>query len=465
MVERATVCLRRLACSEAEEVRFQRWLGNFKVTLEALRYGVQQRIGAKIRGGHVLAIQDTTEVNYQAHAGKVRGLGPVGNGTDLGLFVHPVLAVDAAGGHCLGLADVQVWTRSAGSAAWDQLPAKEKAREKAKARRKRALEDKESQRWVSGAQAAEQALWRASCVTTVQDREGDLYPLLARPRPANAHFLVRSAHDWALVDGGCLIESIERWPVAGSYELDIAAQPARLLIAKTRPGRSARTALMAVRHGIVRLRRPIHMSSKDSPAEIALTLVDVRETAPPAGEAPVHWRLLTSHPVFTLKQAQTIIGWYRQRWHIEQLFRTLKLQGLDLESSQIETDSSLMKLAVVATQAATTIMQLVLARDGTQPHPASDAFSPEEIQVMEALQPKLNGRTAKQQNPHPPHSMAWAAWTMARLGGWKGYASKTPPGPITMRHGLKRFVIYCDAFALLGRDPNRQPYKQDLSVE
>jgi hypothetical protein len=33
-----------------------------------------------------------------------------------------------------------------------------------------------------------------------------------------------------------------------------------------------------------------------------------------------------------------------------------------------------------------------------------------------------------------------AAWIIARLGGWKGYASERKPGPITMHHGLTRFA-------------------------
>jgi hypothetical protein len=31
----------------------------------------------RVAGRHVLAIQDTSEINYQAHAGRVKGLGPV----------------------------------------------------------------------------------------------------------------------------------------------------------------------------------------------------------------------------------------------------------------------------------------------------------------------------------------------------------------------------------------------------
>ena len=62
-------------------------------------------------GRHVLAIQDLTELNYEAQRGRKRRLGKVGNGSDVGLFAHPVLAVDGATGECLGLVDVKVWRR------------------------------------------------------------------------------------------------------------------------------------------------------------------------------------------------------------------------------------------------------------------------------------------------------------------------------------------------------------------
>ena len=98
--------------------------------------------------------------------------------------------------------------------------------------------------------------------------------------------------------------------------------------------------------------------------------IEVRELNPPAGEEPIHWRLLTTHAVETVQQALTVIGWYRQRWHIEQLFRTVKRQGLDIEDSVLAEGEALEKLAVIALIAACQTMQLVLARaspDHSQP--------------------------------------------------------------------------------------------------
>jgi hypothetical protein len=71
------------------------------VTLSELIEGVCADIGERSRDRHVLTIQDTSEINLQRHADRVSGLGPVGNGTDLGFFIHPLLTVDALAKTCL----------------------------------------------------------------------------------------------------------------------------------------------------------------------------------------------------------------------------------------------------------------------------------------------------------------------------------------------------------------------------
>ena len=181
---------------------------------------------------------------------------------------------------------------------------------------------------------------------------------------------------------------------------------------------------------------------KSLPPEIELSLVEVAEADPPAGAEPILWRLLTTHPVADAAAAWQIVGWYRQRWTIEQLFRTMKQQGLQLEDSQLDTAERLIKLTAIAASAACTIMQLVHARDGRSDQGAEIAFSPAELDALEALVPTLEGATAAQKNPHPPRSLAWAAWAIAKLGGWDGYPSSRPPGPITFKHGLDYFRAF-----------------------
>jgi hypothetical protein len=126
-----------------------------------------------------------------------------------------------------------------------------------------------------------------------------------------------------------------------------------------------------------------------------------------------------------------IIGFYRLRWTIEQLFRTMKTKGFAVEALQQEQDGPLEKLVTAILIAAITVMQLVAERDGEAKRPLSDQ------PALERVCQTLEGKTAKQTNPHPKGSLAYAAWVFARLGGWTGYYGK--PGPIVMIRDLARF--------------------------
>jgi hypothetical protein len=412
-VERVTVNLRAAADDRADWVGFSRWLNNANVTVSEIAEHRGEMLSSLVAGLHVLAIQDTTELNYAAHAGRVRGLGATGNGVDPGLFVHPMLAVDADSRALLGLAGMQLWTRT-GPASPDY--------------RKQPIEDKESYRWVQGALTAKTVLAAAAMVTVIGDRESDIYEEFDRIPDGHTHLLTRACRDRALVGGGQLFAIADTWSIQHAFELKLRAQP----------GRPARTARVALRFGEVTIKRPGRCSDPAASRQLTLRLVEVKELDPPADGA-IHWRLLTTHVVTSVAQALQIVDWYRERWHIEQLFRTSKSQGLDVESSQVESAEALFKLAAIAMIAATNILQLVLARDGTVERPATDVVAPEQLPMLEVLQSSLEGKTTKQKNPHRKHSIAWLAWIIARLGGWTGYASERPPGPITFRRGWHRF--------------------------
>jgi hypothetical protein len=133
-----------------------------------------------------------------------------------------------------------------------------------------------------------------------------------------------------------------------------------------------------------------------------LRVVEVSEPNPPAGQDPLRWCLLTTHQIQDAAEAWQIVEWYKLRWTIEQLFRTLKKQGLRLEDSQVESAERLLKLTAIATHAAALIMQLVQARDGQRVQPASIAFTADEIDALQAIEAdQYAPRTEKQRNPHP----------------------------------------------------------------
>jgi len=101
----------------------------------------------------------------------------------------------------------------------------------------------------------------------------------------------------------------------------------------------------------------------------------------------------------------------------------------------------------MAIYAAMRVMKLILARDGSE-QDATIIFSERECELLEQLQPTLEGRTEKQKNKFPKGKLSWAAWIIGRLGGWKGYAKESPPGPITMYYGMEMFQKMYDGWNL-----------------
>ena len=160
-------------------------------------------------------------------------------------------------------------------------------------------------------------------------------------------------------------------------------------------------------------------------------------SAAPQDGKPIHWRLLTTHAVTSLGEARRIVDLYRMRWTIEEFFHTLKTAGFNIEAADIGDPQVMMKFVAAATVAAVTVMQLVKARDGTTGQGLADAFEPADQAILEAVSTQLEGNTARQKNPHPRGSLAFAGWVIGRLGGWTGYYGK--PGPRVMRQGLDDF--------------------------
>lgn len=380
-------------------MRITRFLRNAAVTPAEMAVSARARLAGRGRGRHVLAIQDTTVV---------RSAG--GGGT----YLHAVIAVDAEDGALLGLIDGTFWTRTAGARA---------------TRRARPTAEKQSRRWLDGAEAAAEALPEAGEITVIADRESDIYDAFAQV-PSGVHLLIRAAQDRALEDGGRLFAASDDWVRRGFSVLDLPAAP----------GRTTRAARLALRFDRVAIARP-KWADKTAPNTVDLTLVDIREETPPPGTAPIHWRLLTTRPVKSAADAWHIAALYRRRWTIEQVFRTLKKKGFDIEGCLVAEDAPLQNLIMATLIAAITIQQMVHARDGAPENrplrPVTDAFDEQDLPLLAAFCASLEGKTAKQKNPHPPGSLAYAAWVCARLGGWTGYYGK--PGPIVILNGWIEF--------------------------
>jgi hypothetical protein len=324
----------------------------------------------------------------------------------------------------LGLVHAQIWTRPAAPA----LP-----------RRSRAIEEKESRRWLEATAAAHEVLRDAAQLIVVGDREFDIYAQFVR-RPVETELIVRVAQNRKLADDDLLFDAPSDWHAFGSMPVRVPPK---------RPGDPGRVAVVSLKAGQVSICRPRNGASPHDPPTVTLTYVEVNEADPPAGQEPVIWRLLTTLPVIgeadALLAAQEIVRLYRLRWRIEQLFRATKSDGLGLEQTQIHDAHRLFNLAAIALTAAARTIQLVDARDGSS-RPATDVADQQVIAAAEVIGPTLEGKTARQKNPHQSGTLAWLSWIAARLGGWNCYYK--PPGPKTMHNGWTKLAAMADGYAL-----------------
>lgn len=420
IVATGSVVLRELGEGRAGEIAAHRYLSSPYVSVAGIAASLSARTGAACKGRRVVVAQDTTEVNFAGRDRKRRGLGVGSDGNGRGFFIHSAVAIDVEEATVLGLVHAQIWTRSG---------------ERVSVRHSRPVEEKESLRWITTTQAtAEQLGAVAAQVVMVADRESDIYSHFARC-PAQTDQLIRVRHDRALEDDGTLFTVAAQWP---------AYEPVAVKVAPRGPGDKGRTAMVEARSGRVRLMRP-HTAGRHDPAMIELTLVEVREVSPPPGVTPLLWRLLTTLPADDADATHEIVQLYRLRWRIEEVFRALKSDGLCLEDSQIVEAQRLFHLAALALGAAIRIIQLVDARDGSS-RPMSDVLDQHALEAVEVITRSREGATAKQKNHHPPGSLAWLAWTVARFGGWNCYGK--PPGPKTMARGWERFAATLTGFIL-----------------
>jgi hypothetical protein len=426
VVSTGSLVLRKLGETRAGEVAVQRFLSSRYVSVDRIVETVAGRTARQCAGRRVLAVQDTTEINFSGREKRRVGFGPGGDGKAAGFFIHPVLAVDVESEALVGLVDTTIWTR---------------ATAKHPRRGNKAFEEKESERWLLGCQSAASVLEQAAQVIMVADRDSDLYPLFAQ-LPESIDLIVRACQDRKLADEKRLFEACGAEPVLATRLVRVAPRG---------PGDKERIARVELRAASVRIVRPEAYGNTEFPETIALRFVEAREVDAPKGKTPLLWRLLTTLDADTAAEAGDVVQFYRLRWRIEQTFRALKSDGLALAETQVTGVEHMFNLAAVGLIAAVRTIQLVDARDGTS-RPASDVLDGDFSEALSRISKKLEGGTQRQKNHHPQSSLAFVAWIAARLGGWNCYGK--PPGPKTMRSGWNELAAMLSGYALATQGQN-----------
>lgn len=416
------------ACGPAGRQAARRALRHKKVNVDDLLQGHFEQTGARCKAHErVVAIQDTTTLDYGRHRA-TQGLGAISTDADSwGLLSHSVL-VSSLAGEPLGLVGLQVWARE-----------KEHFGQKHE-RRKRPVAQKESAKWGRGLLAVQRYVPAPVRVLLVQDREADVFAFLASPRQGRVDLLVRATQPRS-------VEWVEEGREGGAQRSDLLSAAASAAVVgqmsvrvPRKPAQPEREARLAVRARPVRALAPRHVPAGEladgqvyAPQE--LWLVQAQEVDAPAGVEPIEWVLITTQPLCGGQDACEMVRFYAMRWLIEVLHRVLK-SGVGVERLQIDAVHPLMNAIALHYLVAWRLLHLThLAR--TQPEAGAElVLAEEEIQVLEAA------------TGHSVLTVGQALTEVAKLGGYEPYRGGPPPGPKVLWRGLVRLDAMASGWVL-----------------
>jgi hypothetical protein len=423
----------------AEREGAYRFLENPRIVADAIE---DARATACIRRieaepDEVIVALDQTSFKLPDHTGE-RDFGSVGSRSmgARGVQVLTALALDAQGAP-LGVLSQVYWARS-------ELPGPPRLRPNKKQRDRRPPEEKESKYWAQSLDRVCKLLKdsQSDAVPWLQcDRGADIWSAFMIAVQAEVRITVRVYADRQIVldDGshGRLQPWIDALPTMGSYEVEVPATEKR----------SARTATLSVHYGRATVLLGPKVSDRD---EVPLYFVHVHEEQPPDGEAPLCWKLATTFPVRSLRDALRVVDNYKLRWRIEELHHTIKSGACNLEMSQLESFDAFRRWAIIHTSVAARVERLKhLSR--TEPDaPASVEFTRDEIDTAIVLR---HAYTIKNKPPYKPGdtpTLGEITLWIADLGGYMGPRRHPKPGSVPLGRGLERLEIYVQALKIAG---------------
>jgi Transposase Tn5 dimerisation domain/Transposase DNA-binding len=387
----------------------------------------------------VLIPQDTTEVDVTRRHEVMKDAGPLNDPGRVGFFVHAMMALTP---ERLPLGVIEADFHARDPDEFVRSAAKDAATKRAE-RWAKPIEDKESVRWLEGYRAACRVAEEVpeTTVVSLSDSEGDIFECLLEGRRVagrrKAEWIIRACQDRALVcddpsSGGAATSLRERLvaaPILDRLTIEVRKrEPKSKDQRKRKQPRAARTAEVTVRAARVRLRGPARPGGKL--ADVDVNVVLVREEAPPPGEEPVEWILLTSLPINEVEEVLRVIGYYCCRWQIEIYFRILK-SGCKVEESQLETAEAFLPYLSLCMIVAWRVQYVMMLGRDCPELPCDIAFDDDEWRAVYAV---VKGETP----PAEPPSMGTMVKMIASLGGYLGRKCDGEPGPKAMWVGLRR---------------------------
>jgi hypothetical protein len=378
---------------------------------KVLEQHYESTLGRVSQEGLVLAVQDTSTLNYSAHPA-TENLGPIGYRLDkgIGLILHDTMTF-TQDGTPLGLLDVQCWARDGADFG------------KKKRRHQVPIEQKESNKWLVSFRKVAEAQKRCpqTMLVSVGDSEADVYELfeLALRDPDGPKLLVRAFQNRVLArEQGHLWEKVNEQQVAGIQEVHVPRSQRR----------AARVARLEIRFARVTLKPPI---KKSALGELSIWAISAREADCPEGVEPIEWMLLCTCPVTNFEEAIEKLTWYTRRWGIEVYHRTIK-SGCKIEERQLGHADRIEACLAIDMVVAWRIFLLTKLGRETPDVPCTVFFEESEWKAL---------NTYVTQDPTPPQrtpSLREAMHMVAGLGGFLGRKSDGEPGTKSLWIGLQR---------------------------
>lgn len=275
----------------AETVAAYRFLDNPHVGFEEILSGHKQATLERIRAQEVaLLVQDTSFLNYGTLQPKA-GMGTVKERVREEYLLHTTVAFTPERVN-MGVLGAKLWQR----------PKQPVGRE----RKHKAIEEKESYRWLEGyALACEvQQTCAETVVVSVADCEGDIQEwfldALGRADRERAEFLIRAKCNRRLAPGAAhsyLWEEMQEARPLGKITCKLSRQA----------DRPSRRVILSVKA------RPVTFNGARRPGgrlpSVQVWAVYATELKPPKGEEPIEWLLLTSLPVEDFSRACLVVQW------------------------------------------------------------------------------------------------------------------------------------------------------------
>ncbi len=367
----------------------------------------------------VLAIQDTTDLDFTAHPA-TKGLGPTDHRALWGLKVHSTFTVSTVGVP-LGVIDQQIWAREKETIGI------------AKQRRQRETQDKESQRWLDALAVTQQVIPPDIQVVTITDREGDIYDLFAMPRTKNSDFLIRATHNRRVDhETKYLHQAIRGIESCGTLIVELQRNPER----------ESRKATLALRFATLEIQVPLHHLKRSRLKPLSLQVVLAEEEDPPQGVTPISWLLLTTLDVASFDDVVHCVRWYTYRWLIERYHYTLK-SGCGIEKLQLETARRIEMALATYSIVAWRLLWLTYEARINPDSPCDTVLETHEWQSLCATIDKTS------HPPKTPPSLRDAVRMIATLGGFLGRKRDGEPGVKTIWRGLRRLHDIAATWKLL----------------